>query len=202
MPDREVDIGHVLEDVRGWETEKNFIVCLSLYFDDSISQKVRPFVFCIIHCNAHMLSLNADKSWCVTASVILTFACVRSRLFQVMRPQSGGYLTRGRSWVLTYPIDAFSPPCTTSTPPHPLPSTLACWREPCNNPPCFHDNHLLLSSPHLSLPPSLSFLTLSSPFQLSPSSLPTLLVFQGQRGSQADVRYRQRYGRKVGKGEW
>lgn len=74
----------------------------------------------------------------------------------------------------------FAPPATLATTNNTtlFPSTLARWREPCNNPPCFHGNHLLLSSPHLSFPPSL--------FTLPLCCLHTLLVFQGQRGSQSD----------------
>lgn len=51
------------------------------------------------------------------------------------------------------PLQPATPPFPPPRPPPPPPSTLACWREPCNNPPCFHDNHLLLSSPRLSLSP-------------------------------------------------
>lgn len=61
---------------------------------------------------------------------------------------------------------------------HPSPPLKHGWREPCNNLACFHDNHLLLSYPHLSTSP---FLPLSC---LPPLCI--LLVFQGQRGSQPD----------------
>lgn len=96
----------------------------------------------------------------------------------------GGYLANSHSWILL--IDAVSASLHHRLYP---PSTIACWREPCNNPPCFHDNHLLLSSPHLSFPLSPLPPCLHSPLSSSPlSCLPlcTLLVFQGQRGSQAD----------------
>lgn len=75
-------------------------------------------------------------------------------------------------------IDAFS--ASTCLSPH-----QHCWREPCNNLPCFHDNHLLLSSPHLSTSPSLPCFPLFLPLSVLPS-LCTLLVFQGQTRSQPE----------------
>lgn len=81
---------------------------------------------------------------------------------------------------------------TTATPL--LPSTRACWREPCNNPPCFHDNHLLLSSPHLSLAPSLFRLPPSLLSSLSVFSLPSAhcWYFKVKEGHSQIARYRER----------
>lgn len=180
---------------RTWDRGRGRTMCgtlsrasaLNILKLDSL-QKLKPFVFWIIHHSACVQCLTVAKSRCVSV-------CPSRTLLHVhvcTRPPSGGYLTSRSSWLPTYSLTlSLRPPSQPPLTPLSPPSTLACWREPCNNPPCFHDNHLLLSSPHLSPPPSLSPLPLSlfPPLFLPLSCLPflrTLLVFQGQRGSQAD----------------
>lgn len=149
-------------------------------------QKLKPFVFWIIHRSACVQSLTVAKSRCVSVCPSRTLLHVHVRT----RPPSGGYLTSRSSWLPTYSLTlSLRPPSPHHHPYHPSPppSTLACWREPCNNPPCFHDNHLLLSSPHLSPPPSLSPLPLSlfsppfPPSQLSPFSPHTVGISRSKR---------------------
>lgn len=138
-----------------------------------------------------MHSLNVDKSKRVSVCPSPWRLHVHALTFWETWAPPAGYLTNCGSRVLTYSLTLSLHTQPTTTNPLP-PSTRACWREPCNNPPCFHDNHLLLSSPHLSPAPSLPQLRPSlppSPLFLPLSFLPffhTLLVFQGQRGSQPD----------------
>ncbi len=180
---------HVLEDVRLRKKENKWdlIVCLcSWYFDNSILPRNWDLL-----CSGLFIATLACWVWMWTR--VGVWVCPRHPhfymctlpLFKWRGPPSGGYLPTHWRFLCAPHHHLYHP--------SPPPSTLACWREPCNNPPCFHDNHLLLSSPHLSLPPSLSPLPLSFSLSLPPflplsclASLRTLLVFQGQRGSQSD----------------
>lgn len=155
-------------------------------------QKLKPFVFWIIHRSACVQSLTVAKSRCVSVCPSRTLLHVHVRT----RPPSGGYLTSRSSWLPTYSLTLSlrppSPPLTTTPtiplPPHqrspvdvsrvtilPVSMTTTC----CCPPLICLPLPLFLHSPSLSFPPL--FLPLSClPF------LHTLLVFQGQRGSQAD----------------
>lgn len=176
----------VLQDLRERGKMRGTLLCCSALNISKTHFFGETEIFCTLDYSLQLLyaacmSLKVAKSrcvcLCVCGCVILTSTCTCSHFSSYVVPV--WWVFNKQRFMGTYLlIDAFS--ASTRLSPH-----QHCWREPCNNLPCFHDNHLLLSSPHLSTSRSLPSLPLFLPLSCLPS-LCTLLVFQGQTGSQPD----------------